>query len=919
MVSSSHVDQLVEMGIERALAEAALAKFGRVTDAAEAILEGRFELPSGSSAAGSSKQASTTPIVIDDDSDDGDDVEMGTAGDDEDDDADDDDHDDAWSVGSMTEHQKDDDPYKDIDMSKDRVETTIDIEQIPKRTYIDGTPVEEVTQSEWMRGCPQGNEQSLLFGLLQQLNEDIRCPSCGSKQTRAGGTYSIMGFWPSLKEFVEHTRATVQRKCTRCSAAYCSACTELAQKQSNGNAKSENQEITQGAAGQDALLHCPELQSVLLGIGLGHVERLFFDDSKSGISDAVKLAMGSVKRKRPGGSALDDIELDDDPDAELYSTLTKRSKPTVTGTGYAGHQQEAKVWASAATQKQQENDQALADSLALLRNFLPTLSRAPNPVPSDYMPHTTTLAHLRRRFLPIASRLLSSDSFIDMSERLVLYDELFLWLQLMSNNETLAPLVAQPIMLKRTSEFKEVKNGSAREKHVRYSGSAGPRELLQSIVRQCQTVMDRMKRHGKRAETAPAENGQTPALEKAAAKEPEASEEEKKKKQGKAKQDDEEADKLLTFCQAIIGTTEKIDTLLRKTKGDAMVDKLLASFSADPKAALKAATDPEALEQAGDTEAEVEAERKRAYESWAKSLLYADVDLSVTRDPNDAIAAAAPQRWRHVYNTDICGTQADNSKRTMMIAKELASLQVSLPALWHGSIFLRVDESRIDVLKACVVGPEGSPYESGLFFFDIFLPASYNSEPPKVKIITTNDGRHRFNPNLYADGKVCLSLLGTWSGPGWVKGRSTLLQVLLSIQSLIMGEEEPCVNEPGWANERGSKNSLAYNKNLRRMTVATAMVKNLQDPPHPWKEVVEGHFRAKAKDVLSLAEKWLAEDDGRPLKGDGASYMRIEAYDAAFSTSNHGSAAAIKDKEFEKKVQTLRGLIEGLQTQKASS
>ena len=35
----------------------------------------------------------------------------------------------------------------------------------------------------------------------------------------------------------------------------------------------------------------------------------------------------------------------------------------------------------------------------------------------------------------------------------------------------------------------------------------------------------------------------------------------------------------------------------------------------------------------------------------------------------------------------------------------------------------------------------------------------------------------RFNPNLYNCGKVCLSLLGTWSGPGWVPGESTILQV----------------------------------------------------------------------------------------------------------------------------------------------
>ena len=39
----------------------------------------------------------------------------------------------------------------------------------------------------------------------------------------------------------------------------------------------------------------------------------------------------------------------------------------------------------------------------------------------------------------------------------------------------------------------------------------------------------------------------------------------------------------------------------------------------------------------------------------------------------------------------------------------------------------------------------------------------------------------RFNPNLYADGKVCLSLLGTWHGGDasqkWQPGKSSLYQV----------------------------------------------------------------------------------------------------------------------------------------------
>ena len=51
--------------------------------------------------------------------------------------------------------------------------------------------------------------------------------------------------------------------------------------------------------------------------------------------------------------------------------------------------------------------------------------------------------------------------------------------------------------------------------------------------------------------------------------------------------------------------------------------------------------------------------------------------------------------------------------------------------------------------------------------------------------------------------QVCLSLLGTWSGPGWVPGTSTLLQVLLSIQALIL-VDQPFFNEPGFERQAGN-------------------------------------------------------------------------------------------------------------------
>ena len=54
---------------------------------------------------------------------------------------------------------------------------------------------------------------------------------------------------------------------------------------------------------------------------------------------------------------------------------------------------------------------------------------------------------------------------------------------------------------------------------------------------------------------------------------------------------------------------------------------------------------------------------------------------------------------------------------------------------------------------------------------------------------------------------MCLSLLGTWPGKPeemWNPQTSSLLQVLVSIQSLIL-IAEPYYNEPGYERTRGSE------------------------------------------------------------------------------------------------------------------
>ncbi|KAK5788188.1 hypothetical protein VI817_009146 [Penicillium citrinum] len=81
----------------------------------------------------------------------------------------------------------------------------------------------------------------------------------------------------------------------------------------------------------------------------------------------------------------------------------------------------------------------------------------------------------------------------------------------------------------------------------------------------------------------------------------------------------------------------------------------------------------------------------------------------------------------------------------------------------------------------------------------------YPAKPPKVTLLTTNQGRTRFGPNLYSCGKVCLTWHGN-SGENWSPAQG-LESVLLSIQSLL--STDPYYNEPGFERTESSSHSKA--------------------------------------------------------------------------------------------------------------
>jgi len=115
------------------------------------------------------------------------------------------------------------------------------------------------------------------------------------------------------------------------------------------------------------------------------------------------------------------------------------------------------------------------------------------------------------------------------------------------------------------------------------------------------------------------------------------------------------------------------------------------------------------------------------------------------------------------------------------------------PLTEHGIYYIHSED---DILagNALIIGPKNTPYENGYYFFDIKYPYNYPHSPPVFKYLT-NDGKTRFNPNLYISGKVCLSILNTWSGEQW-SACQNITSILLVLCTIL--NNKPLINEPGF-------------------------------------------------------------------------------------------------------------------------
>jgi ubiquitin-conjugating enzyme E2 Z len=177
--------------------------------------------------------------------------------------------------------------------------------------------------------------------------------------------------------------------------------------------------------------------------------------------------------------------------------------------------------------------------------------------------------------------------------------------------------------------------------------------------------------------------------------------------------------------------------------------------------------------------------------------------------------------------------------------------------LAESGLFWIPDENDITHGWAVVCGCEDTPYHGGAFCFEVRFPDNYPFEPPAFTYLT-NDGRTRFNPNLYKNGKVCLSLLNTWQGEPW-SGVQSLSSVLQCIQTAVINQD-PLRNEPAYSSMSLHADIPIYNRMIFHAVLETAILGQLQSPPDylvPVYDSVQA-WAKKARDALVTKARDLA-------------------------------------------------------------
>jgi ubiquitin-conjugating enzyme E2 Z len=217
----------------------------------------------------------------------------------------------------------------------------------------------------------------------------------------------------------------------------------------------------------------------------------------------------------------------------------------------------------------------------------------------------------------------------------------------------------------------------------------------------------------------------------------------------------------------------------------------------------------------------------------------------------------------------------NNIKRLL---KDVA--QIIKNPLTEQGIYYVHDEFNMYKGYAMIIGPDDTPYEGGYYFFEFNYTNDYPFSPPKV-VYNTNDGTTRFNPNLYRNGKVCVSILNTWRGEQWTSCQN-ISSILLTLVTLL--NDNPLTNEPGF--KPTHKSCIPYNRIIeyKNYTMAILRFLNKDNIPYGFKgfhPIILKHFNENKTKILDKITQIIKSGDRDEIQDYVSVYNMRQKYNYA--------------------------------------
>ncbi|KAG2391807.1 hypothetical protein C9374_013292 [Naegleria lovaniensis] len=159
---------------------------------------------------------------------------------------------------------------------------------------------------------------------------------------------------------------------------------------------------------------------------------------------------------------------------------------------------------------------------------------------------------------------------------------------------------------------------------------------------------------------------------------------------------------------------------------------------------------------------------------------------------------------------------SQSGQSALRLAKELKELQKNPVEGFSAGL---KDENNLYEWDILIIGPPETLYEGGMFRAIMTFPEDYPNSPPKLQFTTPI-----WHPNIYSDGKVCISILHPPGEDEWGYEKASerwlpihsVESILISVISMLSNpnDESPANLD---AAKQWREDKEGYKKKVRRL------------------------------------------------------------------------------------------------------